>query len=193
MSTELRKCSRCLSTIHISYFGVNKKKEPNKTCDNCRKTCNKNKKEMENLPDEAKRLIYEYDNTYREKFNVVMTELTNKMRHRYIKQKPTYNDKSIYKKEIYPVASWICEISLRRKSKRSKYLIKKSTPLRIYGDLIYPYEHNRKACDLSAKRELQERRNTAMWRDFVNDYLQQTETLMRYFKVTDGRYLKLLN
>ena len=53
MSTELRKCSRCHSTIHISYFGVNKKKEPNKTCDNCRKTCNKNKKEMEKLPELA--------------------------------------------------------------------------------------------------------------------------------------------
>ena len=37
MVAELRKCSRCHSTIDISYFGVNKKKEPYKTCDNCRK------------------------------------------------------------------------------------------------------------------------------------------------------------
>ena len=73
MSTELRKCSRCHSTIHISYFGINKKKEPNKTCDNCRKTCNK-KKEMEKLPESALQLIYEYDDTYKEKFKDVMTE-----------------------------------------------------------------------------------------------------------------------
>ena len=34
--TELRKCSRCKSEIDISYFGMNRKKEPYKTCDNCR-------------------------------------------------------------------------------------------------------------------------------------------------------------
>ena len=38
---NLRKCTRCKSTIDISYFGMNRKKEPYKTCDNCR---NKNKK-----------------------------------------------------------------------------------------------------------------------------------------------------
>ena len=147
---------------------------------------------MEKLPDEAKRFVCEYDNTYREKFDVVMIELTNKMRHRYIKT-TTYSDKSIYKKEIYPVASWSCEISLRRKSKRSNYLIKRKYPLIIRGDVIYPYEHNRKACELSAKREVQECRNTNIWKRFVCDYLQQTECLMRYFKNTDGRYLRLLN
>ena len=34
--TELRTCSRCKSTSDISYFGMNRKKEPYKTCDNCR-------------------------------------------------------------------------------------------------------------------------------------------------------------
>ena len=34
---NLRKCSRCKSEIDISYFGMSRKKEPYKTCDNCRK------------------------------------------------------------------------------------------------------------------------------------------------------------
>ena len=33
---NLRQCSRCKSNIDISYFGLNRKKEPYKTCDNCR-------------------------------------------------------------------------------------------------------------------------------------------------------------
>ena len=33
---NLRKCSRCKSEIDISYFGMSRKKEPYKTCDNCR-------------------------------------------------------------------------------------------------------------------------------------------------------------
>ena len=34
--TELRKCSRCRSEIKITYFGINRKGEPYKTCDKCR-------------------------------------------------------------------------------------------------------------------------------------------------------------
>ena len=37
---NLRKCTRCKSEIDVSYFGLNRKKELYKTCDNCR---NKNK------------------------------------------------------------------------------------------------------------------------------------------------------
>ena len=33
---ELRKCSRCRSEIKITYFGINRKGEPDKTCDTCR-------------------------------------------------------------------------------------------------------------------------------------------------------------
>ena len=33
---NLRTCSRCKSQIDISYFGMSRKKEPYKTCDNCR-------------------------------------------------------------------------------------------------------------------------------------------------------------
>ena len=33
---NLKQCSRCKSTVDISYFGMNRKKEPYKTCDNCR-------------------------------------------------------------------------------------------------------------------------------------------------------------
>ena len=33
---NLRKCSRCKSTIDISFFGLNRKTEPYKTCDKCR-------------------------------------------------------------------------------------------------------------------------------------------------------------
>ena len=47
--TELRKCSRCKSEIDISYFGMNRKNKPYKTCDNCRnktkqtQSCNRNR------------------------------------------------------------------------------------------------------------------------------------------------------
>lgn len=34
--TELKKCSRCRSEIELKYFGINRKGEPYKTCDNCR-------------------------------------------------------------------------------------------------------------------------------------------------------------
>ena len=33
---NLRKCTRCKSEIDISYCGMSRKKEPYKTCDNCR-------------------------------------------------------------------------------------------------------------------------------------------------------------
>jgi hypothetical protein len=35
---NLKRCSRCKSEIDISYFGINRKKEPYKTCANCRNT-----------------------------------------------------------------------------------------------------------------------------------------------------------
>ena len=34
---ELRKCSRCTSTIELKYFSINRKGEYYKCCDNCRK------------------------------------------------------------------------------------------------------------------------------------------------------------
>ena len=144
------------------------------------------KKEMEKLPESALQLIYEYDDTYKEKFKDVMTELRNRMKHRYYQNNKTT-------KEIYPVTKWFCEISLRRKSKRSKYLIKKSTPLRIYGDVIYPYEHNRNANELSAKRTFQEQQNIRRWNKVVEEYISQTNWLMYVFVKTKGRPLRLLN
>ena len=33
---NLQRCSRCRSEIDISFFGLNRKKLPYKTCDNCR-------------------------------------------------------------------------------------------------------------------------------------------------------------
>ena len=33
---NLQKCSRCKSTIDISFFGLNRKKEPYNTCEKCR-------------------------------------------------------------------------------------------------------------------------------------------------------------
>ena len=42
--TELRKCSRCRSEIELTYFGINRKGEPYKTCDNCRNKNNKTNK-----------------------------------------------------------------------------------------------------------------------------------------------------
>ena len=40
MMAELRKCSRCTSTIEIKYFSVNRKGEYYKCCANCRKKRN---------------------------------------------------------------------------------------------------------------------------------------------------------
>ena len=33
---NLQKCSRCKSEVDISYFGLNRKKQPYKTCEKCR-------------------------------------------------------------------------------------------------------------------------------------------------------------
>ena len=38
---NLQRCSRCKSEIDISFFGLNRKKQPYKTCINCRNTANK--------------------------------------------------------------------------------------------------------------------------------------------------------
>jgi hypothetical protein len=43
---NLQQCSRCKSTIDISFFGLNRKKVPYKTCDNCR-----NKRTKANIVD----------------------------------------------------------------------------------------------------------------------------------------------
>ena len=94
---------------------------------------------------------------------------------------------------IYPVTKWYCEIKLRRKCKRSKYLIKKSNTLELYGDMIYPFEHNRTANELNKKRDFKESLNNARWSKVVAEYLCQTNWLMRCFKTTKGRYLRLLN
>ena len=34
--SELRKCSRCTSTIELKYFAINRQGEHYKCCDNCR-------------------------------------------------------------------------------------------------------------------------------------------------------------
>ena len=61
---NLQQCSRCKSTIDISFFGLNRKKEPYKTCDNCR---NKNKNRVNEkqekdsvIPVEEKETIDKY-------------------------------------------------------------------------------------------------------------------------------------
>ena len=38
---NLKTCSRCKSEIDRSYFGLNRKREPYKTCINCRSKTNK--------------------------------------------------------------------------------------------------------------------------------------------------------
>ena len=48
---NLRECTRCKSTIDISYFGMNRKNEPYKTCDNCRNKTNKTSKPTPPLSD----------------------------------------------------------------------------------------------------------------------------------------------
>ena len=53
--TELRKCSRCTSTIEIKYFSVNRKGEYFKTCDTCRKKRNAKQQEPHRKEYEQKR------------------------------------------------------------------------------------------------------------------------------------------
>ena len=56
---NLRKCSRCKSEIDISYFGMNRKKEPYKTCDNCRKK-NKQTANIVDVQTSAKTFLESY-------------------------------------------------------------------------------------------------------------------------------------
>ena len=39
---HLQQCSRCKSTIDTSYFGLNRKKKPYKSCNSCRNKCKPN-------------------------------------------------------------------------------------------------------------------------------------------------------
>ena len=55
--TELRKCSRCTSTVEIKYLSVNRKGEYFKTCDTCRKK--RNAKQQEPHRREYNKLYYE--------------------------------------------------------------------------------------------------------------------------------------
>ena len=67
---NLRKCSRCKSEIDISYFGMSRKKEPYKTCDNCRNTNKKISKPTQadtnviTIDDEIKECVLELLSTY---------------------------------------------------------------------------------------------------------------------------------
>ena len=67
---NLRKCSRCKSEIDISYFGMNRKKEPYKTCDNCRKQHRTyNYTYRESHEDEIKEYGKQYKKDNREYYN----------------------------------------------------------------------------------------------------------------------------
>ena len=147
---------------------------------------------MDKLPELAKRLIYEYDDTYKEKFKDVMWELKTRMKRRYIED-PTNTKKTIHKNEIFSVTEWDCVIKLRRKSKLSKYLIKKNHTIVIRGDMIYPLEHNRNAHNLDAKNQFKEYRNNNLWSSFVRHYLSQTNYLITVLKLYNGRMLRITN
>ena len=67
---NLRKCSRCKSEIDISYFGMSRKKEAYKTCDNCRNTNKKISKPTQadtnviTIDDEIKECVLQLLSTY---------------------------------------------------------------------------------------------------------------------------------
>ena len=142
---------------------------------------------MEKLPELAKRLIYEYDNTYKEKFKDVMIELKTKMKRRFIQGN---NPRGLL---VYGVTKWECEIRLRRKSKVSKYLIKTTRALKIIGDMIYPVQHNRKADQLWEIRTLKKYQNIERWKNMVRNYLNLNFWLMNVIKHNKRRLLQLLN
>ena len=142
---------------------------------------------MDKLPELAKRLIYEYDNTYKEKFKYVLIELRTKMKRRFIQDN---NPRGLL---VYGVTKWECEIRLRRKSKVSKYLIKRSHALKIIGDMIYPVQHNKKADQLWEIRTLKKYQNIERWKNMVRNYLNLNFWLMTVIKANKGRLLRLLN
>lgn len=51
---NLKTCSRCKSNIDISFFGLSRKKEPYKTCDNCR---NKKKEVKQETPESPRSCV----------------------------------------------------------------------------------------------------------------------------------------
>ena len=69
---NLRKCSRCKSEIDISYFGMNRKKEPYKTCDNCRNKLNKTNKPTPLSDSENTSTTAETQSITDEKYIIVM-------------------------------------------------------------------------------------------------------------------------
>ena len=68
---NLRVCSRCKSNIDISFFGLSRKMEPYKTCDNCR-----NKKKASEVTPESPR-SYTIANLPEEKDIMVVDVETN--------------------------------------------------------------------------------------------------------------------
>ena len=139
---------------------------------------------MDKLPELAKRLIYEYDNTYKEKFKDVMWELKARMKRRFIQ-----NNNPMFE---YGITKWECEIRLRRKYKKSKYLMKFTRALKICGDMIYPIEHNRKAQQLWETRKFKEFQNIEKGRSMVNVYVKKMDWLMRVLKHNKAEVLRLL-
>ena len=92
MMANLRKCTRCKSTIDISYFGMNRKKEPYKTCDNCRNKTNKTIKPPLSDSENTSTTAETHDD---EKYIIVMDVETNGL----IKQRgvtPTKNNLDLF-------------------------------------------------------------------------------------------------
>ena len=137
------------------------------------------------LPDNLKGLVYQFDSTAKIKFQLVLNELETKFAKGYVvkcyhRYRPSTDIEYTY---------LLHKIQIRRKSKVSKYYVKKTQAMLISVCDLMPREFNDRAEHFRCKA----RRLVFKWKVFVGNYLQQTETLMRYFKATDGRYLRLLN
>ena len=119
--SELRKCSRCRSEIELKYFGINRKGEPYKTCDNCR---NKNT---------------DYYREYRPKWNCeIICE--------HCGDRTTKTCKSIHKKKFWCQTSqmnprpgfeeWLSEQDHDKLLSEYKQLLKDDKKLKEYAELI---------------------------------------------------------
>lgn len=68
--SNLKTCSRCKSTIHESYFSMNRKKELYKTCDKCRNHKNKNNKNNEITQQHYEKVDKDMRELYEKEFKI---------------------------------------------------------------------------------------------------------------------------
>ena len=137
------------------------------------------------LPDNIKGLVYQFDSTAKIKFNEVLDELELKFNKAIIVQ-----CKHIYRQSVdIDYKFIISKIQMRRKSKVSKYYVKKTQAMLISSIDLMPREFNEIAHLFKEKsRWLQSK-----WIGLVNCYLSQIRHFARCLKNRIPIYKRILN